>query len=148
MAPSRRSLTMSSFLIILVFHSFVSSCYGRVLDDQPSLSDHVDYSTYGVDDHDHGSLKDYLINSMARLFRFDDFGTTILNVDDFGAKGNGTDDDTQGLSLVLVDRPTGIWAGWAGPSMDGPAQLTPLQAFEMVWDKACSSTGRIVLVVP
>ncbi|EXB37618.1 hypothetical protein L484_021824 [Morus notabilis] len=95
------------------------------LNDQP-IRDHVDHSTYTVDDHhhdhDHGNLKNYLIDSMARLFRFErsliqeDAGLTILNVDDFGAEGNGINDDKQ--------------------------------AFEKAWEKACSSTGRTVLVVP
>lgn len=102
---------MSSFLIIFVLLSSMSSCSGRFLNDQP-IRDHVDHSTYTVDDHhhdhDHGNLKNYLIDSMAWLFRFErsliqeDAGLTILNVDDFGAEGNGIHDDKQ-VRVINID---------------------------------------------
>ncbi|EXB37084.1 hypothetical protein L484_020875 [Morus notabilis] len=113
----------SSLIVSLIIFSFLGSCTGRFLENHPSSADHVDdLSTYTVDHHGHGDLKDYLFSSVARLFRFErsliqeDEGTTIVNVNEFGANGDGTNDDTK--------------------------------AFEKAWEKACSSTGRTVLVVP
>ncbi|EXC20044.1 hypothetical protein L484_015722 [Morus notabilis] len=108
---SRSSLIIISFLIILVLFSF-GSCSGRSLDDQPRLGH-----------HDHGDFMDYLINSMARIFRLErylkqedhDEGKTILNVDDFAAKRNGKLDDTK--------------------------------AFKKAWEKARSSKGTTILGV-
>lgn len=88
---SRSSLIIFSFLIILILF-FFGSCSGRSLDDQPHLGH-----------HDHGDFMDYLINSMARIFRLErylkqedhDEGKTILNVDEFAAKRNGKLDDTK-----------------------------------------------------
>lgn len=98
MAPFKHHLL--SFTIIII--SFVA-CYSTLQDQDPLISSiYVDDSPNYIDDGGSGTFKNLIKQStnVLSLNRFEELGgisssLEIVNVNDYGAKGNGLTDDTE-----------------------------------------------------
>lgn len=81
-----------SFTIII---SFVA-CYSN-LQEAPLINTYVDHSP-SIDDGDTLLFFKNMINQNTNVFG----GTQIVNVNDYGAKGNGCTDDTQVRKYIII----------------------------------------------
>lgn len=116
---------------IFLLWFWYNSCYGRILEDPLSIwVDEVlpysegSYATYfgAIDDEEHAFQSELMSaldfeSAISNFGRFVDVGSPqssarVVNVDDFGAKGNGTDDTKVHICMRIMKTKPKILQSW------------------------------------